>query len=132
MKTNPLPQDLITENSAGIGIVTREMIRIRAAELAFIDGRSRNDLSKSDLEQAKRELMGKTELAPKEVILESATESERWDPLPGSTGHKAQEIPGDDEDDEGRSNSEHLVEQGVNEAAHDQMLQAARATREDK
>ena len=31
-------------------------------------------------------------------------------------------------DDEGRSESEQLVEQGVEEADHDQMLQAAKAT----
>jgi hypothetical protein len=132
MKTNPLKQGIITENSAGIGTVTREMVRIRAVELAIIDGRSTNDVSKSDWAQAKRELTGESDMDPKEAILESAPESERWDPLPGSTGHKAQETPGEDEDGEGRSNSEQLVEQGVNEAEHDQMLQAARATRADE
>jgi len=132
MKTNPLKQGIITENSAGIGTVTREMVRIRAVELAIIDGRSTNDVSKSDWAQAKRELTGESDMDPKEAILESAPESERWDPLPGSTGHKAQETPGEDEDGEGRSNSEQLVEQGVNEAEHDQMLQAARATLEEE
>jgi hypothetical protein len=132
MKTNPLKQGIITENSAGIGTVTRDLVRIRAVELAIIDGRSTNDVSKSDWAQAKRELTGESDMDPKEAILESAPESERWDPLPGSTGHKAQETPGEDEDGEGRSNSEQLVEQGVNEAEHDQMLQAARATRADE
>ena len=132
MKTNPLKQGIITENSAGIGTVTLEMVRIRAVELAIIDGRSTNDVSKSDWAQAKRELTGESDMDPKEAILESAPESERWDPLPGSTGHKAQETPGEDEDGEGRSNSEQLVEQGVNEAEHDQMLQAARATQKDE
>ena len=132
MKTNPLTQGIITENSAGIGTVTREMVRVRAVELAIIDGRAANDVSKSDRAQARRELTGEPDMDPKEAIIESAPESERWDPLPGSTGHKVQETPGEDEDDEGRSNSEQLVEQGVNEAEHDQMLQAARATRADE
>ena len=132
MKTNPLKQGIITENSAGIGTVTREMVRIRAVELAIIDGRSTNDVSKSDWAQARRELTGEPDMDPNEAILESAPESERWDPLPGSTGHKTQETPGEDEDGEGRSNSEQLVEQGVNEAEHDQMLQAARATQKDE
>ena len=73
-----------------------------------------------------------SDLDPKAVILESAPETERWDPLPGSAGHKAEENQGEDEDDEGRSNSEQLVEKGVNEAEHDQMLQAAKATRTEE
>jgi hypothetical protein len=44
----------------------------------------------------------------------------------GSTGTKVPETPGDDEDEEGRSNSERLVEKGVAVAAHDQKRQAAR------
>ena len=131
MKTNPLKQGIIIENSAGIGTVTREMVSVRAVELAIIDGRSANDVSKSDWAQAKRELTGETEIDPKETVLESVPESERWDPLPGSTGDKVPEMSGEDEDEEGKSNSEQLVEQGVNEAEHDQMLQAARASRKD-
>jgi hypothetical protein len=60
-------------------------------------------------------------------------ESERWDPVPGSTGHKARESSDEDEDSEGRSEDERLVEEGVNEAEHDQMLQAAKAAaKEDR
>ena len=44
----------------------------------------------------------------------------------GSTGNKVQETPGDDEDEEGRSNSERLVEKGVDEATQDQKRQAAK------
>ena len=58
MKTNPLKQGVLTENSQGIGTVTRKMVRERAVELAVINGRSAQDVSKSDWEQAKRELTG--------------------------------------------------------------------------
>jgi len=58
MKTNPLKQGVLTENSAGIGTVNRKMVRERAVELAVINGRSARDVSKSDWEQAKRELTG--------------------------------------------------------------------------
>src|SRR5271170_4366088 len=90
MKTNPMKQGALTENSAGIGTVTRKMVRERAVELAVINGRSAQNVSKSDWEQAKRELTGETnpDLDPKEAALESVPESERWDPVPGSTGHK--------------------------------------------
>jgi len=116
----------LTENSAGIGTVTRKMVRQRAVELAIINGRSAREVSKSDWEQAKRELTGKPDEDPKEAALESAPESERWDPVPGSTGHKVPEAPSEDEDNEGRSDNERLVEEGIEGAEHDQMRQASR------
>jgi hypothetical protein len=126
MKTNPLKQGLLTENSAGIGAVTREMVRQRAVELAVINGRSKQEVSKSDWEQAKRELTGEADIDPQEEMLESASESERWDPLPGSTGIKATVAPGEDEDEEGRSDNERLVEEGIEGAEHDLMRQASK------
>jgi hypothetical protein len=127
MKPNLLREGAVTDNSAGISTVTRKMVRERVVELAVIDGRSAQDMSQSDWAQAKRELAGGSDTDPKEAALESAPESERWDPLPGSTGHKVPVAPSDDEDDEGRSYNERLVEEGVAGAEDDQMLQAARA-----
>jgi hypothetical protein len=124
MNTNPLKQGALTENSAGLGTVTRKMVRKRAAELAAIDGRSAQGISKSDQEQARRELTGKPDNDPKIAALESAPESERWDPVPGSTGNKAPVAASEDEDDEGRSDNEKLVEEGVAEAELDLERQA--------
>jgi len=107
--------------------VTPKMVRQRAAELAVIDGRSEQDASKSECEEARRELTGEPDTDPKEAALESAPESERWDPVPGSTGHKVPAAPSEDEDEEGRSDKEQLVEEGIAEAEHDRMVQAARA-----
>jgi hypothetical protein len=133
MKTNPLKDGVLTINSAGIGAPSRELLRKRACELAVLDGRSAQDASKSDWEQAKRELTGQSDADPKEAALESAPESERWDPVPGSTGHQARVAPSEDEDDEGRSDNERLTEEGVAEAERDQTLQAAKlATKKDK
>ena len=115
-------------NSTGVGTVTRKMVRERAVELALINGRAAHDASVSDWDQAKRELTGEPDIDPKEATLESAPESERWDPLPGSNGHIIPVPSVDEEDDEGRSVGERLVEEGVQEAEHDQMLQASRAT----
>jgi len=119
----------LTENSAGIGTVTRKMVRERAVELAIINGRSAHEVSKSDWEQARRELTGKPDMDPKEATLESAPESERWDPVPGSAGYKVPGAPSEDEDDEGRSDDERLVEEGIEGAEHDQMRQATRKTK---
>ena len=40
MNTNPLKNGVLTENSAGIGAITRQMVRERAVELAIINERS--------------------------------------------------------------------------------------------
>jgi hypothetical protein len=124
MKTNPLKEGALTENSTGLGTVTRKMVRERAVELAVISGRSAQAVSKTDWEQAKRELTGEPDIDPKEAILEAAPESKRWDPVPGSTGHKVPVAAGEDEDDEDRSDNERLVEEGISGAEHDQMLHA--------
>jgi len=126
MKTNPLKKGALTENSTGIGTVTEKMVRERAVELAIINGRAAHKVSKSDWEQAKRELTGGSDIDPKSAVLEAAPESERWDPLPGSTGHKVPVTASEDEDEEGRSDNEKLVEEGIEGAEHDQMRQASR------
>jgi hypothetical protein len=125
MRTNPLKDGLMTENSAGIGTVTRKMVRERAVELAIINGRLAQEVSKTDWEQAKRELTGGSDTNSNEAALESAPESERWDPVHGSAGHKVPVEPGEDEDDEGRSDNERLVDEGLGGAEHDQRRQAA-------
>jgi len=127
MKTNPLKDGIMTENSAGIGTVTRKMVRECAVELAVINGRTAQEVSKSDWEQAKRELTGEPDLDPKEAVLEAAPETERWDPVPSSAGHLVPVAPSADEDEEGRSDNERLVDEGIAGAELDQSLQAARA-----
>jgi hypothetical protein len=129
MKNNPLKVGDLTVNASGIGTVSRKMVQKRAAELAVINGRSENTILESDWSQAKRELTGETEMDPKEAVLESAPQSERWDPVPGSEGRKAPTNQSEDEDDEGRSDNERLTEQGIDDAEHDQMIQATRAAK---
>jgi hypothetical protein len=131
MKIIPPKDAALIIDSTGVGTVTDKMVRERAVELAIIDGRTAQEVSNSDFEQAKRELTGGSDMDPNEALLESAPESVRWDPVPGSTGHIVPVTPTDDEDDEGRSVGERLVEEGVLEAEHDQMRQAAEKQREE-
>ena len=126
MNTNPLTKGIISEKLSGIGTVTEEMVEKRASELALINGRAAKDFSGTDYAQAKRELTGESDIEPEEAALDLLPESEPGDPLPGATGHKVPNSIEDDEDDDGRSIGEQLVSEGVNEAEHDQMLQAAR------
>jgi hypothetical protein len=129
MNTNPLKTGMLTENSSGIGTVTRKMVRERALELAVLKGHTAQEVSKSDWEQAKRELTGieQPDMDPKELALDSASEAERWDPVPGSTGNKAPVSGSEDEDDEGRSDNTRLTEEGISGAEHDQMRQSSRS-----
>jgi hypothetical protein len=127
MGQNFLNKGVLTENSIGIGPVTRDMVNARAREIALIAGRTPPHVAQTDYEQAKRELTGEEDIDRQETILESIPESDRWNPVPGSAGTQAPESPSEDEDEEGRSESEQLAEEGVGEAEHDQMLQAAEA-----
>lgn len=63
---------------------------------------------------------------PKETLLESAPESDRWNPAPGSSGHKVPVAPSEDEDEEGRSVDETLVESGIADAETEQSIQATK------
>ncbi len=130
MITNPLKEGTLTENSEGLGTVTPEMVRARAAELAVINGRPADGATRADQDQARRELTGDPQVDPTASVLESAPESERWDPVHGSTGSKVAVAPGEDEDEEGRSDNERLVDEGIAGAEHDRRLQAARSAAE--
>lgn len=127
MKMNPMKEGTLTTHSVGIGTVTRNMVRDRAREIALINGRPETEITSSDYEQAQRELTGEPEVDPNIAILEATPESGRWDPVPGSAGHKILATSNEDEDEEGRSDQERLVGEGVAGAEHDQMLEAARA-----
>jgi hypothetical protein len=125
METNPLKDGALTDNSKALGTVTLKMIKDRAIEIAWINGRGANELRPVDYVEANRELTGQPEADPQEAALEAAPESERWDPVPGSTGGKADVAAGEDEDEEGRSDNEKLVEEGVSGAESDLAREAA-------
>jgi hypothetical protein len=127
MEKNPLSKGIIAENFSGVGAVSRAMLHARARELALIAGRPATHVTQVDYEQAKRELTGETDIDLQEAALDAIPESRRWDPVPGSEGRQMPESQDEDEDEEGRSTTEQLAEEGVAEAEHDQMLQAARA-----
>jgi len=125
MTNNPSNDGAISANFKGIGPVTRRMVHKRAAELALIGGRATKEVQQSDYEQAKRELTGESDTDRQDALLDALPESKRWDPVPGSAGHETPGAESEDMDDEGRSESEQLVEQGSAEADHDRRLQAA-------
>jgi len=119
MKRDQIEEGRISEHSRGLGTVTQEMVHARAREIALINGRSPHHLSPADLAQAKRELTGEHDTNTAEEQLPT---SERWDPNPGSQPHPGVTVPAHDE----QTDAEKLIEEGMLEAEHDQMLEGTR------
>jgi hypothetical protein len=129
MKKNPLQKGVLTGNPADLGPVTREMVHARSRELAMLAGRSPHQVTRADYEQAMHELTGESDKDRQDAALDAHPGSKRREPVPGSTGHQAPEYPGEDADDEGRSESELLAVDGSIEAVRDRQFRAALAAR---
>jgi hypothetical protein len=122
MKQRQLEEGRFSDHGGGLGTVDRSMIRHRAREIAVINGRGPNQILDSDVEQARRELEGRERLNPLATAAENLPESKRWDPVPGTAGHKAPTLDAPDE----QTFAERLVEEGMADAEHDQQVKAAR------
>jgi hypothetical protein len=129
MNKNPLKKGMIEEKSNGIGEISWDMLAERTEELALIAG---HPVTWEDGEQALRELTGGDAMDAQQALLESIPEDERWNPIAGSTGDQAEESASEDEDEDGQDESAQLFQEGVSEAAHDQMLQAAIAEEDNR
>ena len=132
METNPSNKGVISSNFSGIGAVSRDLIDKRACELALLANRPNKEVTEEDFAQAERELTGGSDLDADEELIEALPESERWDPNRGSEGHQAPEVSNEDEDAEGRSETEQLVEGGLREAEHDKMVQAEESAQDEE
>ena len=114
-------------NARGLGTVTREMVLERAREIAEINGRAGHPLE-SDFQAAHRELTTEDSDQPQRTPEELLPEDKRWMEVPENEGKKVPRVPLPDE----QSFAEKLVEEGVEDAEHDQMTRATReAARKD-
>jgi hypothetical protein len=64
MRTYLTREVILIEYTAQTIRISRKSLRERAVELTIIDGRPAQDVSNSEWEQAKRELIGKPTLIP--------------------------------------------------------------------
>jgi hypothetical protein len=119
MKMNHVPSAKIISHDEGMGVPTADLVRQRALEIAQIDGRSASN--EKDWVQAKLELHGN--VVPDEddesEMLESFSER---DMVVGSTGHHTENSALEDSG----NIVEELVSEGMEEAVHDQMLEASK------
>ena len=107
----------------GLGVPSREDVEKRAREIAMIDERSAEEFTDADWNQARRELLGEVDQNPPEEDANTLKLETEWETTPDNRGHKV-EPPGADEDEETLGG--HMVSEGVDEAARDQMLEARR------
>jgi len=106
----------------GLGAPSPEEVERRAREIAMIDERNPDEFTDADWKQARRELMGEENNTPPEETSDNADLTEEWTVVASSKGHRMPR-PGTDEEE---TVGEHLVSDGLEEAAHDQMLEARR------
>jgi hypothetical protein len=108
----------ISASAAGAGVPSPKDLEKRARELSLIAGRAASDFTEADLEQARRELLGiATNPADEDAMVSAVT---TWDEVPGSTGTQKPNFGPSDE----ATVAERLVEEGVAEALHDEMVEA--------
>jgi hypothetical protein len=111
----------ISLHGNGMGVASPEDIEKRAREIAMIDERDPDEFTETDWAQARKELLGAEHPTPPEETKENAELSDDWYVAARSRGHRVPR-PGVDEEEE--TVGEHLVTDGVEDAAHDQMLDA--------
>src|SRR6266699_6640849 len=104
----------------GMGVPSPEDIERRAREIAMIDERNPDEFTDADWNQARRELMGIEHPGPPEETEQNAEMTEEWNVVASSAGHRAPR-PGVEEEE---TLGEQLVTGGLEEAVHDQMLEA--------
>jgi hypothetical protein len=113
----------ISLHGNGLGVPSPDMVETRAREIALIDEREPDEFTEADWNQARKELGGAEHPVPQEETKQNADLTEEWAVVASSKGHRAPR-PGLEEEEE--TLGEHLVADGVEEATHDQMLEARR------
>ena len=111
-----------------LGVPTREMVESRAREIARLSERNPNEFTNADLEQARAELSGAIATEAAHDPVEIADCLSEHDSIPGETGSRTTRILPKDE----AIVDERLAERGVEEAAHDQMVEAAKENQEQE
>ncbi|HEX8372035.1 MAG TPA: hypothetical protein VF585_04595 [Chthoniobacterales bacterium] len=123
--SNPHFSARIINHSHGQGATTVDDVQQRASELARIDGRPPEAFTASDLEEARRELMGGH-------YDEDESGGDYYslgvDNVAGSIGHHIPNISSD----ESENAVAELIMEGMEEAEHEQMLEASALLEDDE
>lgn len=118
----------ISVHGDGMGAPTPELVEKRARELALIDERDPEEFTDADWDQARKELLGTNVVTAAEDTDELLDTMEDRDSVPGESGHRAPRAGLNDDEMLGAQ----LVSGGMEEAAHDQMVEAAKEDQEQE
>jgi hypothetical protein len=108
----------IIQHAEGLGAPNAEHVRLRARELAIINGRA--EYNEEDWREAKRELHGGHTAPADEAEMEMVAVVSGHDMVAGSLGHHVENVLYSESDHLG----EELVAEGMDEAEHERMLLA--------
>jgi hypothetical protein len=122
------PHGKINVHGSGLGVPSPELVEKRAREIAMIDERDPDEFTDADWEQAKNELTGVESGHSPETDDDEVDELSERDEVPGSAGHRVPKNGYEEEENVG----EELVSGGIEEAAHDQMVEARREELEEE
>ncbi|MGA3170193.1 MAG: DUF2934 domain-containing protein [Chthoniobacteraceae bacterium] len=118
MNTSRPPYAKIVVHAEGMGVPSPELVRQRARELAQIDGRK--DYNEADWQQAKQELHGGHPASWDDEVDQMPQSISERDMTATDSGHHVENLL------DGEDNViEELVSEGIEEAVHDQMLEAS-------
>jgi len=126
MKTSHSSPAKIVNHGSGMGAPDKETVRRRAMELAQIDGRLK--FNEQDWVHAKRELHGGQSFDnddDEDLMFETVSER---DMIASDAGHHVENLPMEDADNIG----EELISEGMDEAVHDQMLEASKVNEREE
>lgn len=118
----------ISVHGDGMGVPTPELIEKRAREIALISERNPDDFTDADWDQARSELFGEEIVTPAEDSGGLVDTLSDRDSTLDESGHRAPRAGFEGDEMLG----EQLVSGGLEEAAHDQMVEAAKEDQEQE
>ena len=117
----------ISLHGDGLGAPSPEQVEQRAREIAMISERDPDNFTDEDWDQARRELHGAAVPSAPEETKQNAQLEDEWQVVANDSGHR---VPRSENEEE--TLGEQLVTGGVEEATHDQMLEARREELEEE
>jgi hypothetical protein len=117
---SPEQKARIIIHDEGAGVASPDVVEQRARELAIIAGRAGSDYTEEDFRQAKRELTQEPQPDDEEMEENALPFEPGSGDVLGGRESQAPNFGGDDE----TSIGEELVREGMDEALHDEMLEA--------
>lgn len=117
MKTANIIRGRIEAHAKGLGTVTPDMVERRAREIAVTNGRPGDRFTTADLEQARHELQASQDAPPESLELEAESSAPEDQVSLFSEREAPRKVPSDEQ-----TLPEDLVQEGLDEAAHEQML----------